>query len=200
MPATRLQTRAEPTPRRERILDETLRIVGERGYHGFGIQELAERCGLTKPGLLHYFGSKDQLLIALLNEIDAKHEAELGQLFAAYYKVEADSDARRETFRRALLTVTERTLEQPELIRLRVVLRAEAINPEHPAHTYFAARDQVALKRLTTGAAAFSSHPQSTARQVMALMAGFEQQWLRENRGFDLLAEIDRALELLLRE
>lgn len=199
MPQARLQDRAETTPRRDRILEETLRIVGERGYHGFGIQELAERCGLTKPGLLHHFGSKDQLLIALLNEVDARDEAELGALFAAYYEQPGEPAAHRDTFRRSLLMITGRTLERPELIRLRVVLRAEAINPGHPAHAYFAAREVAALARLTTGATAFSSHPQSTARQVMALMAGLEQQWLRAGGTFDLVAEVDRALELLLR-
>ena len=62
---TQSQVRPETTPRRARILDETLRIVSERGYHGFGIQELAERCGLTKPGLLHHFGSRGELLLAI---------------------------------------------------------------------------------------------------------------------------------------
>src|ERR1700758_1880559 len=137
MTDTQSQVRPETTPRRARILDETLRIVSERGYHGFGIQELAERCGLTKPGLLHHFGSKDQLLIALLNEVDARDEAERGALFAAYYHQPGDPAPHGDTCRRSLLMITGRTLERPELIRLRVVLRAEAINPGHPAHAYF---------------------------------------------------------------
>src|SRR5262249_41345726 len=110
MPATRIQAPAEAPPRRARILDETLRIVGERGYPGFGIPALAERCGLTKPGLLHHFGSKDQLLIALLNEVDAKHQAELAELFGAAFDRAAGPEAQREMFRRALRAVVERSL------------------------------------------------------------------------------------------
>ena len=72
-----ISVRTDAAVRRAQILDETMRIIGERGYHGFGIQELAKRCDLTKPGVLHHFGSKDQLLIALLNDRDAKHEKEL---------------------------------------------------------------------------------------------------------------------------
>jgi len=67
--ATQKAAREEPSLRREQILDETIRILGEQGYHGFTIQELAKRCGLSNAGLLYYFGSKDLLLIAVLDEI-----------------------------------------------------------------------------------------------------------------------------------
>lgn len=191
------EVRVPERPRRARILEETLRIVGERGYNGFGIQELADRCGLTKPGLLHYFGSKDQLLIALLTEVDASQEAELSALVAPI-DAGASAAAQCELFRRALRTFVERSLAQPELIRLRVVLRVEAINPLHPAHAYFNDRERGTLAWLAERTATFSPNPTSTARQVMAMMAGLEEQWLREGREVDLLAEWDRALALLL--
>lgn len=198
MPSSQTQSRAPETPRRERILDETMRIVGERGYHGFGISELAERCGLTKPGLLHHFGTKDQLLIAMLNDRDAKHEAELAEVFAARYDSAASPRAQCETFRRSLLAVVKLALTQPELMRLQVVLRAEALSPDHPAHAYFVARQQSKLQRLAKRAAPFAANPQSTARQVLATMSGLEEQWLREGASFDLLTEWDRALGVLL--
>jgi AcrR family transcriptional regulator len=195
---TESRTRPEITPRRASILDETLRIVGQRGYHGFGIQELADRCGLTKPGLLHHFGSKDQLLIALLNERDARHEEEIGALFLAGYDSVADPKKQREVFLRALVTVVERGLAQPDLMRLQVVLRTEAINPDHPAHEYFAARQKEKLDRLAMRVAPFCAQPQSTARQILADMSGLEQQWLSEEMGFDFLAEWEAALKVLL--
>src|ERR1700741_2401727 len=58
--------------RRKQFLAEAARIIGERGYFGFGLQELAERCRVTKAGLLHHFGSKDQLLVELLQERDRR--------------------------------------------------------------------------------------------------------------------------------
>jgi AcrR family transcriptional regulator len=198
MSASRTQIRAEASPRRDRILGETMRIVGERGYHGFGIQELAERCGLTKPGLLHHFGSKDQLLIALLNEVDAEKEAELGELFGAPFEKAVTAEEHRETYRGALRAIMERALAEPQLMRLRVVLRVEAINPAHPAHRYFVARQATVLQRLAKGAATFSPDPTSTARLLAATMSGLEEQWLREEGGFDLLAEWERTLEVFL--
>lgn len=193
-----VQTRAEGATRRVQILDETLRIVAERGYNGFGIQELATRCGLTKPGLLHHFGSKDQLLVTLLNEVDAKEEAEVAALFADEMSKAWDAGAARGMFRRSLRIIAERSFARPELTRLRVVLRAEALDPEHPAHAYFAQRHRAKLDRMTRGVALFSPNPEPIARQVLAMISGLEEQWLREGAAFDVLAECERFFDLLL--
>jgi AcrR family transcriptional regulator len=196
MSDARSPTRA--APRRDLILDQALLIVGARGYNGFGIQELAERCGLTKPGLLHHFGSKDQMLIALLHHCDAKHEAELAELFMAGFNAAASPDVQRGVFRRALWALQERRLALPGLVRLHAVLRVEAINPDHPAHGYFVEREAATLMRLATRARAFARDPGSLARQIVAMMCGLEEQWLRDEGGFDLLAEWDRFLALAL--
>jgi AcrR family transcriptional regulator len=186
------------TPRRASILDETLRIVGERGYHGFGIAELAERCGLTKPGLLHHFGSKDQLLIALLNDRDGKYEEEIGTLFLAGFDSAADPQVQRDVFRRGMLAVAERGLQQPDLMRLQLVLRTEAINPDHPAHAYFIDRQKEKLDRLAMRMTPFVTDPHPKARQLLATLWGLEQQWLSEEMGFDFVAAWSGALKVLL--
>jgi AcrR family transcriptional regulator len=41
----------------------------ERGYHAVSIQDLAEATGLAAGGLYHYIGSKEQLLIAICDEL-----------------------------------------------------------------------------------------------------------------------------------
>ena len=99
----RPQSRSEPTPRRAQLLAQTLRIVGERGYYGFGLQELADRCGLTKPGLLHHFGTKEQLLIAVLTEVDAERQAVLGAMFGAAFERATTPDSHRATCANACL-------------------------------------------------------------------------------------------------
>ena len=66
---TRRRTREKPEVRRSRIIEEAFRIVGELGYRGFTVQGLAERCGLTNAGLLHYFGGKEDLLFAAMRHI-----------------------------------------------------------------------------------------------------------------------------------
>ncbi|HIV25892.1 MAG TPA: TetR/AcrR family transcriptional regulator [Candidatus Scatomonas pullistercoris] len=51
---------------REMILKTAKSLFYERGYDGVGVQEIAEKSGVTKPTLYYYFGSKKGLLEQLL--------------------------------------------------------------------------------------------------------------------------------------
>jgi TetR/AcrR family transcriptional regulator len=53
---------------RSAILAHALELFTDRGYEATGVQEIAERAGITKPTLYHYFGSKRGLLEALLEQ------------------------------------------------------------------------------------------------------------------------------------
>jgi AcrR family transcriptional regulator len=184
--------------RRELVLDEAIRLIGKRGYFGFSIHELAELCGLTNAGLLHYFGSKDQLLIALLEDRDRRDaEAVLpGTVSIRHYVDETVTSL--STILDGFHALVARNSTQPELVRLYSVLQAEALNEKHPAHAYFAARGETILDIYTRAVAPYVAAPQETARQLCALICGLEQQWLREHQGFDLVAAWDNAVALLL--
>lgn len=197
MPSQRSGGETEARSRRDQILDETQRIVGERGYHGFGIQELAERCGLTKPGLLHHFGTKEHMLLELLRRRDAEDQAELSHLYLPAYDATNDPLEQREMLRQGMIGVMQKALERPELIRLDVVLRAEAVNPEHPAHDYFVAREREKRKRIASRAT-WCADANAMARQILALMTGLEEQWLREGKRFNLLTEWEKGLARII--
>lgn len=51
---------------RERILETALDLFYARGYDAVGVQEIAEKSGVTKPTLYYYFKSKYGLLEQLL--------------------------------------------------------------------------------------------------------------------------------------
>ena len=53
---------------RETILSCALRLFSDRGYDAVGVQEIVEAAGIQKPTLYHYFGSKNGLLNAMLEE------------------------------------------------------------------------------------------------------------------------------------
>ena len=53
---------------RRAILDATEALIVERGSDDFPIRRLAERCGYTPPTIYHYFGDKQGLVDALLEE------------------------------------------------------------------------------------------------------------------------------------
>jgi TetR/AcrR family transcriptional regulator len=50
----------------ERILDAALEIFSVVGFHGARIDQIADAAGLSKPNLLYYFRTKDDLYKALL--------------------------------------------------------------------------------------------------------------------------------------
>ncbi|WP_242614182.1 TetR/AcrR family transcriptional regulator [Actinomadura roseirufa] len=64
-PRSRAPRRRMSRADRERqMLDVAEEVFGERGYQAASMDEIAERCGVSKPMLYEYFGSKDGLLTA----------------------------------------------------------------------------------------------------------------------------------------
>jgi AcrR family transcriptional regulator len=58
------QTKGERT--RAAILDEALKIVSKSGLDGLTIGTLADATGMSKSGLFAHFGSREELLLAVL--------------------------------------------------------------------------------------------------------------------------------------
>lgn len=54
------------TPTGERVRQAALELFAERGFHGTGIRQLAERAGVSSASLYHYMGTKEDLLVALM--------------------------------------------------------------------------------------------------------------------------------------
>ncbi|MGH3318519.1 MAG: TetR/AcrR family transcriptional regulator [Nocardioidaceae bacterium] len=57
------------TRRREALLDAAVDYVVEHGLAGLSLRPLAAALGTDAPVLLHHFGSKDNLLVLLLNRV-----------------------------------------------------------------------------------------------------------------------------------
>ena len=187
------RSRSNPGFKRQQILAEAVKIIGECGYNGFTISQLAARCNLTNAGLLHYFGSKEKLLVALLEEHEVQETAAISSLF----NVEGRTPTLAEV-RRALTTIVQRSSSQSEMVRLNTVLGAESLIPGHPAKAYFDSREARGLEAFTAMLTAYTPDPQALARQLLATMAGLEAIWLRSDQQFDLTSEWEKALNQLL--
>ncbi|MEV4510490.1 TetR/AcrR family transcriptional regulator [Dactylosporangium sp. NPDC049525] len=172
------RTRLPAAERRRQIITAATRLVAERGFWGLSMQDVAADCGLTVPGLLHHVGSKDGLLIAILEHRDAEDVRALDTLL----------DGTAPTLPELCTALVRRNAAQPEIVRLFAVLQAESLAPDHPAHDYFVARQQRILEELTALAALSkdaTDEPETLARRVIALMDGVQLQWLR-SPGTDL--------------
>lgn len=86
----RPRRRKLPRADRERqMLRVAAAVFGRRGYHAASMDEIARRCGVTKPMLYAYFGSKDGLYLATVDRMGRHLVAAVERLLA-----EPDADKR----------------------------------------------------------------------------------------------------------
>lgn len=76
----KLKVGVKPAPAKEvtrknrdkEVLAVAISVMSERGYSATSIQEVADRVGVLKGSLYHYFGSKEELLFRILTESHAQ--------------------------------------------------------------------------------------------------------------------------------
>jgi AcrR family transcriptional regulator len=99
---TRRGPYAKTAPMRERVVQAAVRMIGEQGLSSTTIEQIAEAVGMTRPGLLHHFGSREKLLLAVIAHSD--------------YEMSLEEPGR--TVLEDLIKVDERNLERPGLVAL----------------------------------------------------------------------------------
>ena len=57
-----------PSGSPSRILQTALNLFSSKGYDGTSVREICEAAGITKPTLYHFFGSKDGVFRALVQQ------------------------------------------------------------------------------------------------------------------------------------
>lgn len=164
--------------RRAQLVDEATALIARNGYHRFSIKALAEATGISRAGVLHHVGSKEQLLLDVLAARDERDSAAI-----------ADDSAGARTI---LDRLVRRNVAQPEIVRLYTVLSAEALDPGHPAHRYFADR----FRDGTAQMAALLGDP-ALAVTVYAFMDGLQLGWLRDP-DIDMWARWTRFADALI--
>lgn len=109
-----------------------LRLFAERGFTNVSVADVAGEVGITTAGLLHHFGTKNALLLAVLQEREARNQETDARL-------RLDGKDWLETFVERL----EANEAQPALVQLFALLSAESIAQAHPAHDWFVERYRV---------------------------------------------------------
>ena len=57
--------------RRREILQSAAELFAERGYRGTSLRDISGRVGISHPGMLHHFKSKEALLDAVIDSLEA---------------------------------------------------------------------------------------------------------------------------------
>ncbi|MEV4020887.1 TetR/AcrR family transcriptional regulator [Nonomuraea angiospora] len=164
--------------RREQILAVAADAFAVAGFRGTSLAEVAQKVGVSQPGLLHHFDSKESLILAVLQQRDLQDEQH----------VEAQFQGVEVTTREWLMAFCRRNETQPGLVRLFTVQSAESLNPAHPAHDFFYHRNQRVRDRIARliiadqekGRMSPSLDPAATAAELVSLMNGLQLQWLRD--------------------
>lgn len=83
--------------RRLQIIEATLQVMARTGFDGASVQAIATEAGLAAGLLHHHFGSKAEILHALLDHLEAlvkaRHEALAARRRGAWGRLEAWVDA-----------------------------------------------------------------------------------------------------------
>lgn len=179
--------------RREQVLEAALTAFAARGYRGASLASIAGDVRISQPGLLHHFPSKQHLLVRVLEHYENRNAERIAAATA------------NASLADALIDLARHHEANPEFIRLFVVLAAESVDPDHPAHDWFVDRyrriramlhAQVELEqrlgRMTTAVdAATITH------LIMAVLDGLELQHLLDAGEVPIAAPLAALLETL---
>ena len=185
---------AKGKERREAILHAADDVFAARGFHKAALSTIAKQVGLSEPGLLHHFPSKEHLLLELLA---MRHEHD-GERVAKALE-------HHDTFLDAVLGLCRENQGTPGLVRLFAILAAESVDDDHPAHDWTVERYRTLRERFATrianeqhdGRIDPALDPHRLAPQLIAMWDGLQVQWLLDPEGVDMSAVFADFLDRL---
>lgn len=182
-----MNARVRSEERRAEIVRAALEVIAERGYRGASLAAVAERVGLTQQGLLHYFPTKDALLVAVLKERDQ-------------WDAVPDTKWRVDL----LASLVEYNAMRPGIIQTFSALLGESVTEGHPAREYFTERySRVRSSMAEVLRAEYGDRlpngltPERTAPLLVAVMDGLQYQWLLDPEAVDMPGAFRDFLRLL---
>ena len=179
---------AKGVARRQEILDRAIEVFAKRGSDRTSLRAIAEEVGVTHAALKHYFGSLEELLIAVYRQSESRGED--------WEPVPPDV-----TPTELLRRWSDANHEVQGLVQLYSSLVASALEEGHPAAREFATerfvrvRTEIAERvrhNQRAGRIRADVDPLATAALVIAASDGLQTQWL-----LDPDAPQDAALALL---
>jgi AcrR family transcriptional regulator len=149
---------------------------------------------MTHAGVLHHFGSKEGLLVAVLKYRDGEAMAGV----AGREQVEGPA------FLAHMLETVEENTHRPGVVQGYAVLSAESVTDGHPAQEYFRGRTTILRRKIqgvlaqTTGRDADDDDVLDAASALIAVMDGLQVQWLLDPKSVDMPRTVSLVLDQLV--
>lgn len=171
--------RLTPEARRAEIIAVTQDAITGEGYHALSLREIARRCGMSAPGLMHYFADLPTLLEAVLDHRDDVDRTAIIDDPGSGTSVLDMLDVAEEYYR-----------AHDSEAQSFDALEAEALDPNHPAYDYFRRRNEHTIERLRPLIEREFENPQMVERIVRLMFDGIRLNRIHDDGGH-ALAKVD---------
>lgn len=170
-----------------------MEVFAERGFRGASFDEVAERAGLTRQGVLHYFPSKKKLLMGLLRYREEVHRDHLAD-------GHADEDLPTQ-----IAEVLAFDHKMPALAQVNSKLMATSVSRDDPVWQdvtdYYSTLQEYVVEqlaerygeRLPSGLS-----PRAAAMALLAMLDGLQDQWLLDQEQTDYPEIMREVFSVLL--
>ena len=165
---------AKGVARRQEILDRAIEVFAQRGTHGTSLRSIAQAIGVSHAALLHYFDSREQLLLAVYEHAERKRDS--------------DPEAPRPTDAvDVMVSAASANVQVPGLVELYSGLVAASLEEGGSAgRSYFTQRFDRIRRELAerlraeqeTGRIRADVDPEQVAALIVAASDGLQIQWL----------------------
>lgn len=118
----------------EQIVDVAVKIIGQKGYYGMSLQDVANEIGISQTAVIHRVKSKQGLLIAVIERHYDKVDAV--ERYLAQFRDGGPRAGERPRIPEVLRAVVRQNAAQPEMVKVFEMLNTEAMSPVHPAYAY----------------------------------------------------------------
>lgn len=190
---------AKGVAKRDEILATALDVIAQNGYRKTSIRDLAAAVGLSQTGLLHYFGTKEELFAAVLrkrDEVDGGAFLLIDDANEAVFP-EADESVSSDIIE-VITRVVRHNAEVPGLVQLYAQFSTEAAEAGHPAQAYFQKRYDVFRSAVAgairakqdSGDLPKSLDPDLSATLLAAAIDGLQTQWMLDD-SIDMVANVE---------
>ncbi len=151
---------------RESILDASMRLIADSGYHGFSLRDVGREVGISHPAVIYHFPSKEALLLSVIDRIEAqiglvgvRIDEGGGGLVESGVVPESLGAMALQLMRLAKCAETASLMMSVD-----GALAVESSCPSHPAHGHYVHRFQILRDFLVDQLGALAGHGRCSTR------------------------------------